>query len=651
MSVRLTMVMAGLFLYLGAETAAARGYPEGAPQGYPPGDPQGYQWDLEALYDGPEPWNAALLALVERSDALEACAGQLTPLLTQGPEKLADCLKIRIEAAGLALRTRTWAELQVFDGLLGIERVENWNRTMAPHRGVFDRFDAAAARVDPVAVDSLPEADVYRDWLDGLRRNVAHVPVQQAAAQAVADTARPFNAVYGAITGEPLAWPGVTLSDGRFARVDPLSYPHLLWRPDPDDRHRANELYWAAWDLSLHALAANLDGRVQADARIARAQAFSSVLDAELFRAGLPGDTLSRVRDLTNQAGDTLGTWFRLRGYVLGTGKLSAADMHVPLGPVPGYTLAEARGILVEALAPLHGRAAQLIDQGFDNGWLQLTPGHEAFVAHAGPGTHPYIGIDYLGDVLSLLELARVWGIALHMHFSDRAQPPALAATWPLLNDTFGTASELLIVDYLSRGSQTNEQKLAWLSIAQDLWYRRFFRPAALADFERSLREWAAAEDPFRVLRLDELFSQTLARIHSGAVRDEAAFRSGWAAESGLYHPYAGLRQAVATAAAAQLVDGLLRKGGSEPTAFRRLLAAGRSQSPALLLSANGVDLAGHEAFQRVLTASGTAMDQLLELVPGFVTDPDREKREQAARKIQQDPIEGRQPNADESGD
>ena len=71
-----------------------------------------------------------------------------------------------------------------------------------------------------------------------------------AAVQAVADTARPFNAVYRAIIGEPLAWPGVTLSDGEFARVDPLSHPHLLWRPDVDDRYRANELYWAAWNLS-----------------------------------------------------------------------------------------------------------------------------------------------------------------------------------------------------------------------------------------------------------------------------------------------------------------------------------------------------------------------------------------------------------------
>jgi oligoendopeptidase F len=325
--------------------------------------------------------------------------------------------------------------------------------------------------------------------------------------------------------------------------------------------------------------------------------------------------------------------------------------MHVPLGPVPAYSLQNAREIVVEALAPLHGRASRLIDESFDSGWLQDTPGHAGFVADVGPGYHPYIGIDYRGDVLSLLELARLWGVALHRHFSDVAQPDAVAGTWPLLDDTVGTVAELLVLDYLNRNAETEQEGLGWLSVAQDFWYRRFFLPAANADFERTLRDRAAAGDPFPVSWLNQTFDRTLRRVHPASVRDDNAFRLGWAAESGLYSPYGNLRQALATAAAAQLADGLLRKGGTAPTAFRALLAAGRSEPAAVLLAGAGIDLDQDQAFEKVLVASKATISLMTAMVPEFApetavnTDP--EKHEPARQEL----LESPQPDAEKPGD
>jgi oligoendopeptidase F len=599
--VRLTMVMACLYFALRGGVVVA----------------EPYTWDLHPVFDDRSRWSEGVSGLAEQADALAQCPDRLA----EGGGVLSDCLERRFRNAGLVRRTQAWARLRAFDRASGEEPLPAWSRTLAACQRAFARFDAAAARLDPATVEALPGVVAYRAWFGELWRSQAHMPAPatQDAVVLITDTARPFQAIYRAITDEPLVWPSVTLSDGQFVRVDPLSYAHLMWRPDADDRYRVSELYWAAWDVSLNLLAVSLNGRFQADARLATARSFDRVRDQALFEYGLPADTLSRVRNWADQGRDTLGTGFRLRGYVLGTGDVGAANRHVPLGPVPAYTLEDARGILEAALAPLHGLAATVIAEGFDNGWFQETPGHPGFVVNAGSGTHPYIGIDYREDVLSLLELARLWGMALHIHFSADAQPVAAAEPWPLTTDTVATVAELLVVDYLARTAQNDEQRLAWLSVALDFWYRRFFRPAALTDFEDALRDWAALEDPFSKARLNRTFDQTLSGIHAEAVRDEAALRIGWAAEQGLYDPYSGLRQALATVAAAELAHGLLRKGGTQPTAFRKLLASGRSESPAALLSAAGVALDGDEAYQRVLQATRTTLDEMTPLVPDFV--------------------------------
>jgi len=97
------------------------------------------------------------------------------------------------------------------------------------------------------------------------------------------------------------------------------------------------------------------------------------------------------------------------------------------------------------------------------------------------------------------------------------------------------------------------------------------------------------------------------------------------------------LRQALATAAAAQLADGLLRKGGTAPTAFRTLLAAGRSEPAAALLMGAGIDLGQDQAFEKVLVASQATVDLLMALAPEFAP-------ESAS-------LERPQPDTEESGD
>ena len=337
-SVRLTMVMACLYFALRGAMAVA----------------EPYTWDLNPVFDHPERWSGAVSVLAQQADAFARCPDRLA----QGGAVLSDCLERRFRNAGLARRTEAWARLQVFNGALGEERRYAGFRTMAAYRHAFARFDAAAARLDQPTVEALPDADAYRAWFGELWRNQAHLPApeNQGVVLLITDTARPFQAIYSAITDQPLVWPSVILSDGQLVRVDPLSYAHLLWRPDADDRYRVSELYWAAWDVSLSPLAVSLSGRFHADARLATAQSFDRVRDQTLFGYGLPDDTLSRVRDWADQARGTLGTGFRLRGHVLGTGAVSAADRHVPLGPVPAYTLRDARGIL-EALEEIYGAA------------------------------------------------------------------------------------------------------------------------------------------------------------------------------------------------------------------------------------------------------------------------------------------------------
>lgn len=571
-------------------------------------------WDLSHLFADQESFAAAVKKVKEymalghswekreietAKDLLQVCEAYFTSFRTFGPVSV-------FATAGSDEDTRDghrWArkvEVQELGAKLGAAWA--WLASRIVQLG--DGFVEKCLAEEPALA---PYAFFLRDTLR-LGRHLLSPEEEKILAEFSSLSKTPYN-LYQLLTHADFPFPDFSLPDGQVVKLDQNGYVRLREHQDRKVRQQACTRFFATYQAFSRTLACALDAGVRQQVTEARLRGFPSALEAALYTNAIPTPVYRQLLEQAEVLLPLLDRLLLLRKQVLALDQLRFYDLYVPWGEdsFGQVSLPQAQELLLESLAPLGDAYLEILKTGFASRWMDPfpRPGKRsgAYCAGEAYDVHPYILLNYQGNLESVATMAHEWGHAVHTALANRSQPYPTADYPIFLAEIASTLNETLLFNGLLPKLSQPRKKLFVLAHLLEHIRGTFFRQTQFADFELAIFRLVEEGGALTQEVLNQMYGERQRHWlgHSrGVVAMEEEFAVEWAYVPHFYYGFYVYQYATAITASTFFVRQILAGEPQARERYLKLLQAGGSAYPYQLLCELGVDLASPEPYQEL---------------------------------------------------
>jgi oligoendopeptidase F len=578
--------------------------------------PAPFKWDVSHVFPDWAAWGEAYRALETGVGAFALRRGSLA----SGPAALLSAFRAQDDLGQLAYRVYYYPSLQH-------DQDQRDNEVDARRQQVeilLARWQEATSWFNPellaIPIETLrawldadAELVVYRFVIENLFRQCAHVLDAQGErllALAGRFESSPADA-FGALSTADVAYPAITLHDGREARITYGEYRSILSTSrEQADRRAAFQAYHGIFAQHRNTYAALYNAVCQRDWFAAQARGYASTLDAAVFGNNIPVAVVETLITVAREGAGPLQRYHRLRKSALGLTHYYLCDNVIPvLAFDRAYDYTDVRAWVTDSVAPL-GRAYQDdVRQCFANGSIDVYENEgKRTGAYSAPvyGVHPYMLLNHNDTLDAVFTLAHEMGHTLHSVLAHRAQPFVYADYTIFVAEVASTLNEHLLLDYLLERCQDPRERIVLLQHALEGISGTFYTQSLFADFELRIHRMVEHDEPVTADGLCAIYADVLHDFYGDVFDDDPLARVTWARIPHFFQsPYYVYQYATCFASAAQISDVLLHGTPQERTAtverYLALLAAGGNDYPMTQLRRAGVDLSEAETVRAVV--------------------------------------------------
>ena len=435
-----------------------------------------------------------------------------------------------------------------------------------------------------------------RHLLASMRRYRPHV-LSEPEERLLAETANTGERAWGRLFDEILGAARFTIEiDGEEQQVSEEEILAQLYHPDRTQRQRAARSLTNGLKEHEHVLAFIFNTLVQNKATEDRLRRYDDPIDSRNLANEIEGASVRALMEACERAHDMVHRYYRLKGRLLGIEPLEDYDRYAPVGEARGTrSFAEARRIVLDAYADFSPRMAEVAAQFFEKHWIdaELREGKRggAFSASTVPSVHPYVMLNYTGNLRDVMTVAHELGHGVHQYLAR--ERGLFEQDTPLTTaETASVFGEMLVFRRLLAEESDPKVRLSLLCGKIEDAFATVFRQVVMTRFEEKLHTARRAEGELPTARIDELWLEANAPMHGDAVRLTDDYACWW-----LYIPHFihSPFYCYAYAFGELLVLALVRRYDEEGEAFvpryLELLRSGGSESPPDLLAKVGLDI------------------------------------------------------------
>lgn len=585
-----------------------------------------YKWRLTDIYETDAAWEAELDSLGGLTDQVAGFAGRLAEA---GAFKA--CLAAYVALSMRLERVYMYAKMG-----------QDLDNASPKAQSMVDRATAALFRVQeatafltpeltamaPAALRAMVEQDEeladYRHMVDDIIRGRAHV-LSTREEQLMAMAAPAMEAMDNAFSMlESVDLPRGDVTDENGATVHLTDGAFAKFRESRDRRVRAEafEVMHTAFQKMGNTIAALYAGQVRADVFAARARGYADSLEAALFSDALPRSIYTGLIEAVRGALPAYYEYLELRRRMLGVEELHIYDCYVPVVELPeeSYTYEQARDLVIEQLEPLGETYRRDLEKLLAGGWVDVyeTAGKTTGAYATGVyGVHPYMLLNFVGQLGDVFTLAHEAGHCLHTYYSDTQ--PYINKDYPIfLAEIASTVNENLLMRGMiaacDAGSEQGRKRKAFLINRYLEEFRgTVFRQTMFAEFELKAHAMAEAGEPLTAEALCGVYHGLLREYFGPKVVIDPYMDWEWARIPHFYNAFYVFKYATGFSAAAAISRGILNGGGVER--YLRFLHAGGSDYPADTLRKAGVDMSTTAPVQAALDEFADMAGELAALV------------------------------------
>ena len=577
-------------------------------------------WALEDLYETDEVWEQELLTLAKDKEELVAFAGKLA----EGPDTLYAYMEKTEQVNSKAELLGNYCMRKADQDTRGAA----YQAMVGKFMSVVVDLSAATSFETPEIMEisdekldgfyaALPKLERYRRYLTNLRRRKVHVlsPAEEKLLAAAGEMAQAPDNIYGMFADADITFPDAMDADGNAHPLNQGTFVPCQESPDRVLRKSAYENLYHTFAKFKNTAAATLNAQNKQLKFFAEARKYENAFEASLDRTNVPTSVYLNLIEAVHKNFDKMHRYVRLRKKLLGVEELHFYDVYTPLVADVDKKIpyAEAKQTIYDALAPLGDDYRKVLQEGFDNRWIDVyqNEGKRSGAYSAGAAVHPYVLMNYSGTLDSQFTLAHEMGHALHSYYSNKTQNPIDADYVIFVAEVASTCNEALLMEHLL-GKTTDKKERAYLiNHFLEQFKSTLYRQTMFAEFELNIGRMVAEG---QTLTADVLCAEyrRLNEAYFGPemiVDDEIAME--WARIPHFYYDYYVFQYATGYSAAIALSRKILAEGESAVKDYLNFLCGGCSKSPIDLLKGAGVDMTSPAPVEEALQLFGTLLDEM----------------------------------------
>ena len=308
-------------------------------------------------------------------------------------------------------------------------------------------------------------------------------------------------------------------------------------------------------------------------------------------------DTVAVLVQSVTSRYDIPARYYRLKKHLLGLTELFDYDRYAPLADLPEQQIPwdDCRQMVTAAFAGFSPEMAAIAELFFSRGWIHapIQEGKRggAFAHPCTPDVHPYVLVNYTGNIRDVSTVAHELGHGIHQHLAA-AQGYLNSDTPLVLAETASVFAELILFNHQLNLLSKPAERTAFIAQKLESIFATVFRQVAMNRFEELSHNARRSEGELSAERLNDLWLQTQQPMFGDSVTLTADYAIWWSYiphflnTPGYVYSYAFGELLVLA-----LYNLYLHDRGAFVPKYLELLKAGGSDSPQDLLRPFGIDL------------------------------------------------------------
>ncbi|WP_337101508.1 oligoendopeptidase F [Paenibacillus sp. YIM B09110] len=579
-------------------------------------------WKLEDLFANQAAWDSELAevkSLIKKAAAFE---GKLAD-----PAQLKACFELEDELSLHVERLYVYANMKhhedtaepVYQALsdkskkLSVETGEALSYITPEVLGLSDN-DLEAM----IGNESLAK---FRHTLEEMRRQKAHVlsKNEEALLAQVGNVSSAPGTIFGMLNNADLKFPKVKNEDGEEVELTHGRYIQFLESKNQEVRRDAFKAMYDTYGKLKNTLASTLGANVTKNIFYAKARKYDSALDMSLYGDNIPQSVYTNLIDTIHKHLPLMHRYMDLRKKLLGLEELHMYDLFAPLVEEfkMDITYEEAKKTIKESLKPLGEDYLNVLQDGFDNGWIDVyeNEGKRSGAYSWGAfGTHPYVLLNHNDNLNSMFTLTHEMGHALHSYYSDNNQNYRDAQYTIFLAEVASTLNEALLMDYMLKKSTDPKEKMYLLTYYADQFRTTVFRQTMFAEFEKIVHERVEQGESLTPQELNKIYYDLNVHYYGPGMVIDKDIEMEWARIPHFYNSFYVYKYATGFSAATSFSKQILEEGAPAVDRYLGFLKSGGSDFSINILKKAGVDMSSPEPIEQAMSVFEELIGQMEQL-------------------------------------
>jgi oligoendopeptidase F len=402
--------------------------------------------------------------------------------------------------------------------------------------------------------------------------------------------------IFSMLNDADLKFGTITDTDGTEKELTTERYTSFLRSPDRNVRKAAFQQLYQGYGQFQNTIGTAYAASIKTARFYSQVRGYASTLEQSLAQNEIPVTVYDQLVDTVHAHLPAMHRYVSLRRRVLGLDDLHLYDVYVPLvkDQQRTFTLEEAKDLARKALAPMGEDYLRRLEEGFSHRWIDVyenvgkCSGAYSWGAY---GTHPYVLLNFQGQLDDVFTLVHEMGHALHTMYSNETQPYHYAGYRIFVAEVASTCNEALLMRYLLAHSQSKQEKAYLIDHFLDQFRGTLFRQTMFAEFEREAHRLYGQGEALTTQRLCQIYRQLNAQYFGADMVIDEEIALEWMRIPHFYNSFYVYQYATGFSAAIAISNRILKEGTPAVADAIRFLRGGCSADPITLLKIAGVDM------------------------------------------------------------
>ncbi len=471
-------------------------------------------------------------------------------------------------------------------------------------------------------IKEYPSLEVYRRYLDKILQRKPHTLSDECERlmSTLEDCLGTHDNIRSIFANSDMRFGKIRDESGKLVELTDANYGVYLRSSDRRVRMAAFRMMYKVYGQFINTYATMYDGAVKEATTIAKARNYKNSITASTSFDEVTPEIYYNLIKTVESGLSPLYDYYELKRELLGVQKLHLYDIYAPLvsSLTRKYSYDEAVESVLDTCKVYGEEYYENLRRGLcELGWVDVYPTRGkrggAFSA-GGPGSEPYILLNYTENYDDVSTLAHEAGHSMHTWFSTHYNEPHNSSYRIFVAEVASTVNELLLAHKKLRECESDEEKLYILDGLMETYKATLYRQTMFASFEAKAHALSEKGEPLTAELLNKEYYKLVKKYFGRDVVCDKEIRMEWARIPHFYSCFYVYKYSTCISAASAIVKRIETEGEEYVKKYIEFLKCGDAKSPLDSLLVAGIDMRDPSVISDAIEDFASSVKQFREI-------------------------------------